>query len=140
MKNFLYTTSCNHDKKRLLFPACMALSYGLTPLWINSTMDLLIQGKELNSFLSYGNYWAMHDLYLTATQRTALYRLLQDCDDQADPGNLTPLTSGPSSGATGGPNATVNLAIGRNPSKHCSPLNFEMVAGREPFHPSSFGN
>ena len=88
-----------------------------------------MQGKEFNSLQSYGDYWATRDLYLTATQRTTVDRLLQGCDDQADPGNLTLLRSGSSSGATGGPNAAVSLAFGRNPSKYCSPLDFRMVIG-----------
>ena len=82
----------------------------------------------------------MPDLYLTATQRAAVYQLLQGCDDQADPGNLTLLRSGSSFGAAGGPNAAVSLPFGKNPSKYCSPLDFEMLTCMGPFHPSSFGN
>ena len=82
----------------------------------------------------------MGDLYLTATQRTAVDRLMQGCDDQADPGNLTLIRSGSSSDSTSGPNAAVSLAFGRNPSKYCSPLNFENVTGRGLFDPSNFGD
>ena len=42
--------------------------------------------------------------------------------------------------ATSAPNAASSLSFGRNPSKYCTPLDFEMVIGMETFHPSSFGN
>ena len=48
-----------------------------------------MKGKVINSLSGYSDHWAMRDIFLTATLPAVSDRLMQGCDDQADPGNLT---------------------------------------------------
>ena len=106
------------DTFRLIYDVTLTRGTDLTARFVINLRRAIIgrltirmQRKEVNSFQSYGDYWAMRDLYLTATQRNAVDCLLRGYDGQAVPGNLTLLRSGSSSGATGGPNAAFSLAF-----------------------------
>ena len=103
-------------------------------------MSIRMQGQELQRIQSYGDYWAMRNLFMSANRRTSPNCLMQGYDDQADPGNLTLLRSGSSSVVATGANTSLANCYGKNSPKCCSPLDFELATGRGPFHPSSFGD
>ena len=67
-------------------------------------------------------------------------RLQQGCGDIAEQGNLNLLRSGASTGSAAGTNAALANGFGKNPSQFCTPLDFELLTSRGPFHPSSFGD
>ena len=104
---------------RLLYNVTLTRGTDLTARFVQNLghvvterLKIRMQEKEINSLQFYGDSWAIHDLYLTVTQRATVNCSLRGCDDQAESGKLT-LSSGSSSGSTGGPYANPNLAFGR---------------------------
>ena len=98
------------------------------------------KGKKLECLDFYGEYWVIRDIYHTKAQRSSISRLQQGCDNLAEIGNLNLLLSGANSGAASGTNTALALVFSKKPSQFCTPLDFELLTSRDPFHPSSFGD